>query len=41
LIREIEERHHAVSTLRAHARFEEAATVETEIEVLEPYVDWS
>jgi uncharacterized protein len=41
LSREIAERRKAAFTLRAHARVEEAATVEAEIEVLEQYVDWS
>ena len=41
LMREIEERRHAASTLTAHACFKEAAAVEAEIEVLEQYIDWS
>jgi len=39
LAREIAERRDAAFTLRAHACFEEAATVEAEIEVLEQYID--
>jgi len=39
LKREIAERRDAAFTLTAHACFEEAATVEAEIEVLQQYVD--
>jgi uncharacterized protein YqeY len=41
LMREIAERRDAAFTLTAHACFEEAATVEAEIEVLKQYIDWS
>jgi uncharacterized protein len=41
LRREIAERRDAAFTLRAHACFEEAAAVEAEIAVLEPYLGWS
>jgi uncharacterized protein YqeY len=40
LMREIAERRDAAFTLTAHACFEEAASVEAEIETLEKYIDW-